>query len=193
MGLPVIVQHGTHCASLMYPWVSVGRVEYYTNLCMKAVNQSVGRAIRHIGDYATIVLADAVRACATSLDPSLGRVWWCGGASGHPATVVTARPCWRAPVGAPLSAPLMAALRQARGAPSTAKVDRRAAPGLRVDQTWQTLEEYLHLVMPALNRGWVVSIVVGVSQPPQPACDPCPNASGECDMRGSDAQGRCLL
>ena len=33
--------------------------EYYTNTCMKAVNQSIGRAIRHIGDYATIVLADA--------------------------------------------------------------------------------------------------------------------------------------
>ena len=33
--------------------------EYYTNSCMKAVNQSVGRAIRHIADYATIVFADA--------------------------------------------------------------------------------------------------------------------------------------
>jgi chromosome transmission fidelity protein 1 len=32
--------------------------EYYSNLCMKAVNQSIGRAIRHKGDFATIVLAD---------------------------------------------------------------------------------------------------------------------------------------
>ena len=31
---------------------------YYTNLCMKAVNQSVGRAIRHIADYAAIVMVD---------------------------------------------------------------------------------------------------------------------------------------
>ena len=32
--------------------------EYYINLCMKAVNQSVGRAIRHVRDYAAIVLVD---------------------------------------------------------------------------------------------------------------------------------------
>ncbi len=31
---------------------------HYENLCMKAVNQSIGRAIRHKGDFATIVLLD---------------------------------------------------------------------------------------------------------------------------------------
>ena len=32
---------------------------YYEALCMRAVNQSVGRAIRHAGDYAAIIFADA--------------------------------------------------------------------------------------------------------------------------------------
>ncbi|KAL0080559.1 putative ATP-dependent RNA helicase DDX11-like protein 8-like protein [Phycomyces blakesleeanus] len=32
--------------------------EYYENLCMRGVNQSIGRAIRHRGDFATIVLLD---------------------------------------------------------------------------------------------------------------------------------------
>lgn len=35
-----------------------GGMEYYENLCMRGVNQSIGRAIRHKGDYATIVLLD---------------------------------------------------------------------------------------------------------------------------------------
>lgn len=32
--------------------------EYYENACMRAVNQSVGRAIRHKGDYAAIIMVD---------------------------------------------------------------------------------------------------------------------------------------
>jgi chromosome transmission fidelity protein 1 len=32
--------------------------DYYENVCMRAVNQSIGRAIRHASDYASIVLID---------------------------------------------------------------------------------------------------------------------------------------
>ncbi|MQM20032.1 hypothetical protein Taro_053046 [Colocasia esculenta] len=46
--------------------------EYYGNLCMKAVNQSVGRAIRHIKDYAAILLVDSRYASEPS-KPSLPR------------------------------------------------------------------------------------------------------------------------
>ncbi|KAJ1655704.1 ATP-dependent DNA helicase chl1 [Dispira simplex] len=37
--------------------IPAGRL-YYENLCMKAVNQSIGRAIRHRDDYAVVVLLD---------------------------------------------------------------------------------------------------------------------------------------
>ena len=33
--------------------------DYYENLCMRAVNQSIGRSIRHAGDHAIILLFDA--------------------------------------------------------------------------------------------------------------------------------------
>lgn len=32
--------------------------DYYENLCMKTLNQAIGRAIRHVQDYSTIVLVD---------------------------------------------------------------------------------------------------------------------------------------
>ena len=36
-----------------------GGKAFYDNLCMKAVNQSVGRSIRHINDFASVLLVDA--------------------------------------------------------------------------------------------------------------------------------------
>lgn len=33
-------------------------IEFYNSLCMKTVNQAVGRAVRHKDDYASIILVD---------------------------------------------------------------------------------------------------------------------------------------
>ena len=33
-------------------------MEYYNSLCMKTVNQTVGRAVRHRNDYSSIILLD---------------------------------------------------------------------------------------------------------------------------------------
>jgi chromosome transmission fidelity protein 1 len=41
------------------PKTRISGQAYYHNLCMRAVNQSVGRAIRHANDYAAVVLVDA--------------------------------------------------------------------------------------------------------------------------------------
>ena len=38
--------------------IGISGQAYYQNLCMRTVNQSVGRAIRHANDYAAIILAD---------------------------------------------------------------------------------------------------------------------------------------
>ncbi len=49
---------GNHLTNATGSTQTAGR-EYYEDLCMKAVNQCVGRVIRHRNDYAAIVLADA--------------------------------------------------------------------------------------------------------------------------------------
>jgi len=57
--------------------------EYYTNLCMKAVNQSIGRAIRHRADYAAMLMLDQRYATRGVVD-RLPK--WIGGRMQAPAT-----------------------------------------------------------------------------------------------------------
>ena len=52
------IRHLDGRATIDGAWGAAGR-EYYEETCMKAVNQSVGRAIRHSEDYASVVLLDA--------------------------------------------------------------------------------------------------------------------------------------
>ncbi|GIL44613.1 hypothetical protein Vafri_2140 [Volvox africanus] len=69
--------------------------QYYEGLCIKAVNQCVGRVIRHARDYATIVLVDArympqPRGVAKVAHGSSGEIAYAGTGGG----VVSALPTW---------------------------------------------------------------------------------------------------
>ncbi|GAB0088739.1 DNA helicase [Sergentomyia squamirostris] len=52
---PELIEKMKHCDSILRPGAGE---DYYENLCMKAVNQCIGRAVRHINDYASVILFD---------------------------------------------------------------------------------------------------------------------------------------
>lgn len=60
VGLPYPNKNSPELVERMKYLNSVGASssDYYENLCMKAVNQSIGRAIRHVKDYAAVLLID---------------------------------------------------------------------------------------------------------------------------------------
>lgn len=64
---PVLIEKMAALDSLTTDQAITG-TSYYQNLCLRAVGQSVGRAIRHANDYAAIVLLDQ-RYCSDS------RIW----------------------------------------------------------------------------------------------------------------------
>ena len=74
------VGQNIHAAETSTSQKTRGRA-YYEALCMRAVNQSVGRAIRHMGDYAAIIFADARYAPP-------------GARSGSPVGISTQLPGW---------------------------------------------------------------------------------------------------
>ena len=57
--------------------------QYYEDLCMKAVNQSIGRAVRHQNDHAAIILLDH-RYTRKSIQNKLPK-WIMGGMKGDVA------------------------------------------------------------------------------------------------------------
>ncbi|TNV83211.1 hypothetical protein FGO68_gene2312 [Halteria grandinella] len=62
-GLPFANSQSIEIKEKMHYYNQIGDAnftgnDYYENLCMKTLNQAIGRAIRHIGDFATIVLVD---------------------------------------------------------------------------------------------------------------------------------------
>jgi chromosome transmission fidelity protein 1 len=77
--------------------VITGR-EYYEDLCFKAVNQCVGRVVRHKGDYAAVVLLDtrwvAGPAEWAAVSSSSGSGSGQGGSGGRRTVPVQKLPGW---------------------------------------------------------------------------------------------------